>query len=231
MPPQFSIIIPAYNEEKYIAKTLHSLKLQTNQDFEVIVVANGCTDKTEEILRKRENSKIRLLSLPNPNVSVARNAGALNAQGNILVFLDADTQLTSDTLHKIKHEFTEQYSVATTKVLPEDNALKFTLAMNAKNFLLTTKLFKGFGGTLICRKDHFQEVQGYDPNLTIKEHHALRKKLEQKGEYRCIDTYTTTSMRRFSQWSFSKTALFWGKQWVRYYQGKELDNEGYERVR
>ncbi len=231
MTPFFSIIIPAYNEEKYIAKTLHSLKQQVYQDFEIIVVANGCVDKTEEIVRKRENSTVRLLSLPNPNVSVARNAGALNAQGNVLLFLDADTQLAPDSLQKIKQEFTDKYSVATTKVIPEDTALKFTLAMNAKNFLLTTKLFKGFGGTLICTKEHFQAVQGYDPNIVIKEHHHLRKKLEQKGKYKCLNTYTTTSMRRFTKWSFSKTALFWGKQWVRHYQGKELDNDQYERIR
>ena len=62
-----SVIIPAYNEEKYIRKTLYSLQLQKFQDFEVIVVANGCTDGTESVVRKRvadgSRGKLRLFSL------------------------------------------------------------------------------------------------------------------------------------------------------------------------
>ena len=45
--PAFSIIIPAHNEEKYLQKTLDSIKSQTLQDYEIIIVTNGCTDKTE----------------------------------------------------------------------------------------------------------------------------------------------------------------------------------------
>ena len=52
MDPKISIIIPAHNEENYIKKTLHSIKQQTYQNYEAIVVSNGCTDKTEEIVNK-----------------------------------------------------------------------------------------------------------------------------------------------------------------------------------
>src|SRR3989344_8803098 len=107
--PAISVIIPAFNEEKYLPTTLAALQKQTFSDYETIVVANGCTDDTEKILKNSKHHQLRHLSLPQANVSVARNAGALNAQGNILVFLDADTQLAHDSLQTIKDEFTANY--------------------------------------------------------------------------------------------------------------------------
>ena len=143
MDAHISVIIPAHNEENYIKKTLHSLKQQTYQNYETIVVANGCTDQTEELVKKRAHEKLRLLSLPRANVSVARNAGALNAKGQILFFLDADTALEQDSLQKINEQFTEKYSVATTLVQPDEDKLKYKLAMGFKNFYHPTKLYQG----------------------------------------------------------------------------------------
>src|SRR3989344_9468014 len=133
MIPYFSIIIPAHNEEKYLQKTIDSIKAQTLQDYETIIVTNGCTDKTEEIAKKNNDHKFRLLSLSKPNVSVARNAGALNAQGELLLFLDADTQLAQDSLQKIKEQFTPEYSVATTFAQPDSGKLSHRLALAFKN--------------------------------------------------------------------------------------------------
>jgi glycosyltransferase involved in cell wall biosynthesis len=231
MQPTFSIIIPANNEENYIRKTLHSIKQQTYQDYEIIVVPNGCTDATEEIVSKRSSEKIKCVSLPNPNVSVARNTGANHATGDILVFLDADTQLSVNTLHSIKHQFNGIHSVGTTRVLPDIKKSKFTLAMAGKNMLSRTKLYKGFGGILICKRNYFNEVNGYDSSICVKEHHDLRERLEEKGEYICVDTHVTTSMRRFKRWSFTKASLFWVKQWAKHYTGQDLRKTKYEKIR
>lgn len=230
MPPKFSIIVPAYNEEKYIRKTLHGIKNQTFQDYEVILVTNGCTDKTEELAKKRADEKLRVLSLPKPNVSVARNAGALNAQGNILLFLDADTLLAPDSLQKINEQFTEEYSVATTKALPDTPELKYALALKLKNFYNTTKIYQGCSGALICRKEEFQKAEGYNPEIALREHRKLILKLKEFGEFKCIDTSVTTSMRRFKQWGLSKALLFWAKQWGKDHFGN-LNNSEYEKIR
>ena len=228
--PYFSIIIPAYNEEKYLRKTLHSIKQQTFQDYEVIVVANGCTDGTEEIVNKRAGGKVRLLSLPKPNVCVARNAGALNAQGKVLVFLDADTQLAPPALASIKEKFTLRHAMGTTRVQPDQPYWKYTLMMGFKNILMRTAIYKGFGGIVICHKDHFQNVQGYDPEFRVKEHHHLRRKLQEKGKYVCVDTMVTTSMRRFHQWPLWKAGLFWMKENVKFYARRPVSS-AYESVR
>ncbi len=228
-PPHLSVIIPACNEEDYIKNTLHSLTAQTYQNFEVIVVANGCTDRTEEIVKKKADGRLRLLSLAKPNVSVARNAGALNAQGRILLFLDADTQLEKDGLQKIKNEFTDEFSVATTKSLPDISKLSYHAFHKLKNVYYST-IYQGCAGLLICRKEDFQAAQGYNPELIVKEHRKLILELKKQGKYKLIDTFATTSMRRYEQWGLGRTAYFWIGQWLRDIAGK-LKESGYERVR
>jgi len=230
MEPHISVIIPAYNEENYIRKTLRSLKNQTYQNYEAIVVANGCTDHTEEIVKKRADEKLRLLSLAKANVSVARNAGALNAKGRILLFLDADTTLEQDSLQKIHQQFTDNYSVATTLVRPDEEKLKFKVAMGFKNFYHRTKLYQGAAGTLICRKEDFNAVNGYNPEIIVKEHRKLAIKLKKLKGFTCIDTNVTTSMRRFKKWGLAKATLFWLEQWARNYIG-DLKKSEYEKIR
>jgi len=230
MVPYFSVIIPAHNEENYIRTTLHSLKNQTLQDYESIVVANGCTDGTEEIVRKRTDEKLRLLSLPKANVSVARNAGALNAQGKVLVFLDADTTLAADSLQKMKEQFTERYMVASTKVEADSENIKYRILAGLKSQFMKTNIYQTCSGALICRKEDFQKVGGYHPEIIVKEHLILIKKLKELGKYTCLDTTVVTSMRRFQKWGLAKTALFWTKQWLKYTFSNLKESE-YEKVR
>ncbi len=230
MVPHISIIIPAHNEEDYIRQTLHSIKNQTYQDFEVIVVTNGCTDKTEDLLKKRENERVKNFSLPTANVSRARNHGASKAEGELLLFLDADTQLAQDALQKMNNEFSSEYTVATTTVAPDDATFPFTLAMRFKSFNLKTGLYKGCSGALLCRRTDFDAINGYDSGLVVREHRKLILQLLEKGKYKCIDTSVTTSMRRLKNWGIGKVSYFWLQQWYKDKTGRLLSSE-YEKVR
>ena len=98
----FSVIIPAYNEERYIEKTLTSLP----KDVEVIIVCNGCADNTFKIA-KRYTKKV--YSINQRGVSKARNYGAKKARYKNLIFLDADTILTNETLNDIKNISKKDY--------------------------------------------------------------------------------------------------------------------------
>ena len=230
MTPTISVIIPANNEGSYIAKTLHSIKTQTYQNFETIVVSNGCTDKTESIVKKRVNDKFKHYSLSKANVSIARNYGADQASGKILVFLDADTLLEQDSLQKINQQFNEKYMVATTKVKPDEKRLKFNLAMGFKNFYHRTNLYSGCSGALICRKDDFHNVGGY-PEIVVKEHRKLILDLKKnRGKFKCIDTHVTTSMRRFKRWGLVKATTFGIGQWAKN-QFSDLKDSDYEKIR
>lgn len=88
--PFFSIIIPLYNKEKAIEKTLKSVFHQSFTDYEVLVINDGSTDKSEEKVKRFSDERLRLISTENKGVSQARNLGIGEAKGRLIAFLDAD---------------------------------------------------------------------------------------------------------------------------------------------
>ena len=97
--PFFTIIIPMYNREWFIARAINSCLNQDFEDFEVIVVDDGSTDGSVEVVRGFADPRIRLTCLPdNRGVSVARNAGIDQARGEWVVPLDSDDELTPGAL-------------------------------------------------------------------------------------------------------------------------------------
>lgn len=111
MTPKITVVIPLYNKEQYIAQAIQSVLDQTYRNFELIVVDDGSTDKSQSIVSGITDSRIRLLTQPNSGVSVARNSGIKNAKGEIIAFLDADDQWEPTFLEKI-NELAEKYPEA-----------------------------------------------------------------------------------------------------------------------
>ncbi len=97
MNPIFSIIIPAYNAEKTIERTLNSVLKQKFNNYEVIVVENGSIDNTSEIVDKYISDYVHLIH-SKKGVSCARNRGIDFASGEWILFLDADDELNCDAL-------------------------------------------------------------------------------------------------------------------------------------
>ena len=93
-----SVIIPAYNAEKYIERAVRSCLSQTYQDIEVIVVNDGSVDQTQNIAENiaEENAAVKVISVNNGGVSRARNIGLQNATGEFVTFLDADDELLTN---------------------------------------------------------------------------------------------------------------------------------------
>lgn len=98
--PKFSIIIPAYNAEKFIYGAIQSVQEQTVNDWELIIVENGSTDNTTTVCEGFLNDKRIKLLHSEKGVSSARNMGISIARGTWIVFLDADDQLLNDALQK-----------------------------------------------------------------------------------------------------------------------------------
>lgn len=99
-----SIIIPLYNKEHTIQKTLECVLNQTFQDFEIIIVDDGSTDKGVSLIKDKFNdSRIRIISQENQGVSVARNTGIKNANGEWISFLDADDLWNEKYLEHVKN--------------------------------------------------------------------------------------------------------------------------------
>lgn len=106
---KFSVVIPLYNKEHYIEKTLDSVLKQTFQDFEILVVDDGSSDDSLAAAKKVVSDKIKIIEQPNQGVSVARNTGILNAKGTYIAFLDADDEWRENYLETI-NELTNEYT-------------------------------------------------------------------------------------------------------------------------
>ena len=88
--PKVSVVIPLYNTEQYIGRTIHSVLNQTYLDFEVIVVDDGSTDRGIEICQSFSDSRIRIIQQANRGLAGARNTGIRHAQGDYIALLDSD---------------------------------------------------------------------------------------------------------------------------------------------
>lgn len=101
--PFFTIIIPTYNRAHTVGRTLESCLGQDFKDFEIIVVDDGSTDNTREVVNAFCSDKIQLLPLPvNQGVNIARNRGAESARGEWLIFQDSDDAFTDNALGVLK---------------------------------------------------------------------------------------------------------------------------------
>ena len=101
MNPGISIIMPCLNGEQNIQTAIDSVLTQTFDDFELIVVDNGSTDRTPEILSAVNDSRLRVLTLPERGVSRARNLGLRKARGAFIAFLDSDDTWSAEFLEKM----------------------------------------------------------------------------------------------------------------------------------
>lgn len=96
MNPRASFVIPAYNAERWISKTIYSCRNQTIKQIEIVVVDDGSTDSTSDIVKwhAKEDPRVKLLSQKNQGRSAARNAGNDAAASGLILVLDADDMAT-----------------------------------------------------------------------------------------------------------------------------------------
>lgn len=96
--PRISVIMPAYNAEKYIEESVGSVLSQNYPNFELIIVNDGSTDRTLEVLAQFTDPRIRVFSQENKGQSIAMNFGIRQSSGEFIKFLDADDLINSDHL-------------------------------------------------------------------------------------------------------------------------------------
>ncbi len=109
--PYFSIVIPVFNKENFVGKTLKSVLNQTYTDFEIIIINDGSTDKSETIIQTFQDDRIHYFSKVNEGVAVARNFGMEKAKCDFICFLDADDFWHPnflETMHSYSQKLPEQ---------------------------------------------------------------------------------------------------------------------------
>jgi len=199
-----SVVIPAHQEERYVAQTLRALR--TTRPLETIVVANGCTDTTAAVARAEGAC---VLETAVAGVSRARNAGAAIGTGDVLLFLDADTVLAPGALDAIADAVPARADYGTCRIRADVPTLRATVA--------TTLLAIGHRiagtslGVLFCTRSLFERAGGFDERLVAGEDNELNARLRRLGGRRVylghVDAYT--SMRRFERLGYVRTNLAW----------------------
>ncbi len=120
MKHSISVIIPAYNEEKYLEPTLQSVVNQQYGPLELIVVPNGCTDRTVEVAARFTS---HVYDTRERGIGRSKNVGYEKANGELIVFLDADTRMQEGVLDLMAQTLEHKYIGGKTKILPEDTSL------------------------------------------------------------------------------------------------------------
>ncbi len=174
MYPLVSVVIPAYNAERFLPSTLESALAQTYPNFEVIVVDDGSVDETANIVEyfSRKDSRISLIKKENGGVSSARNLGIRKASGQYVAFLDADDIWSCNKIAEqiaALHDDGIETCVAAFSLYrlinANDEVLDSSYCWGGRDFSLSQHLVLrpvGNGSSLIVRRDVALEVGGYD---------------------------------------------------------------------
>ena len=133
-----SIIIPAYNSEKFIQHCILSVVNQTYRDLEIIIVDNNSTDSTAEIIKKAEltDSRIKYVFCTVAGVSNARNAGLFAATGDYVFFLDSDDTLDLSTMEILYNAaIKDDLDIAAPNILYSSETGKSPMEKNHKSII------------------------------------------------------------------------------------------------
>ena len=175
--PLISVIIPTYNGEKTILETIQSLQQQSFRDLEIIVINDGSTDGTVELLKQIAEPRLKIFSYENGGLPVARNRGIDRATGDYITFIDADDLWTPDKLES---------QLAALQQNPQAGvAYSWTAFINEKSeFLyawepiyyqgnvypqLLVKNFISSGSNILARREFIEAAGRFDPTLKSAE--------------------------------------------------------------
>ena len=169
-----SVIVPAYNAECTIVETVESVQRQTFSDFELILINDGSTDRTLEVLNAFKDQRLKIFSYENAGVSVARNRGIAHATGEFIAFLDADDLWAPNKLElqlaALKKHLAAGVAYSWTQIMDEQGKSLHTLDPvffegNVYGELLLWN-FLYSGSNPLVRKQALEAAGEFDPTLT-----------------------------------------------------------------
>jgi glycosyltransferase involved in cell wall biosynthesis len=165
--PLVSVIVPCFNTERYIGEAIDSILAQAIEPLQIVVVDDGSTDRSMEIVR-RFGDRVERQSQANAGIGAARNAGIALARGRYLAFLDADDVWTPTSL-KIRLEGLRGgaecvYGGVEQFISPELDAQE-----RARFGSIPTAMTGRMAGTMLIERRAFDRVGKFDPELKIGE--------------------------------------------------------------
>ena len=177
--PKISVVIPVYNKEKYVKETLQSVLNQDFNDFEIIIVDDGSTDKSLDIIKQFSASKIKIIRQENQGVAIARNTGVAAANAEIVAFLDADDLWLPNHLaeiDKLSQDFPDAGFYATAYKL-KFNGYQYTVSFPFQDKYLQLKPYyrydKGqalfYISNFAIKKDIFMAEKGFKTGIDAED--------------------------------------------------------------
>jgi glycosyltransferase involved in cell wall biosynthesis len=203
---RFSLVVPAYNEERYLPRLLDSVGAARAaygggpSQVETIVADNASTDATEAIALERG---CRVARVEKRAIAAARNGGAALASGELLAFVDADTRIHPATFDRIDAVLQPHVVAGATGVRPERWSAGF--AATWALFLPFVWLTRMDTGVVFCRRADFAAVGGYDERLLFGEDVDFLLRLRRLGRSRgqglarMSGAKAIASMRKFDE--------------------------------
>jgi len=188
--PKITVLMPAYNAEKYIAAAIYSVLAQTFKAFELLIINDGSTDTTENIIRSFSDDRVRLINQSNQGIAAALNMGLLNANAGLVARFDADDICMPERL-QLQYNFLLENPdhiivgsdadyidkngdfVFTCRLPAHTNAEIAQLALTKCPFIHSAVLF---------RKAAIIEAGGYNTNAFAFQDHLLWSKIIKQGK-------------------------------------------------
>jgi glycosyltransferase involved in cell wall biosynthesis len=199
-----SFIVPAYNEEYELGRTLGAIRsaaAAVEQPFEIIVADDGSTDRTPDIA---QSEGARLVQIQRRQIAAARNAGARAANGDVLFFIDADTRISAEHITAALAALNAGCSGGGARVAVEDTIPRwgrifirvFSIVYFANNL--------GAGAFLFTTRANFERAGGFDEKLFMGEEVFFSIALKRIGRFKLLRIPVLTSGRKLRMHSGRK---------------------------
>lgn len=223
---KLSIIIPTLNEEKVIAKTINAIKALRSISYEVIVSDGASTDRTVEFAKPLADRVVVHDGKTRQNIGQGRNAGAAVAQGEYLVFMDADVSVPkidnffAQAIERFEADPGLSGLTVFLKVLPEHITLSDRLFFGLVNRLyqfFNNVMHKGMasGEFQMVRAESFRRIGGFNEKLVVGEDNELFGRLSKIG-HTWVETglFVMHTSRRAHKVGWPKLLMLWALNFI-----------------
>lgn len=209
--PDVSVIIPTYNYAQFLAESIQSVLQQTYSEFELLVVDDGSTDQTRQVVAQFESDpRVRYLFQENRGDAAARNTGINHTTGRFVAFLDSDDLWLPEKLARqvevlqLRPEISVVYTAIVLQQIDEQRRLPPPPAWRESTLyeeLLYRNVITGSHSSVMIRREVFEQVGLFDDAFRISDRDLWRRLAERHGFYRldeplvCIRKHEDNSSR------------------------------------
>lgn len=213
---KLSVVIPAYNEEKYIGGCLEELITQAGKDiFEIIVVDNASTDATAQVAKKFKGVKV--IREDRKGLTRARQAGLLAAKGDLIAYIDADTHIKPGWFHRVRNEFEKNkrlvclsapYSMYDVSKWKRMAVWSYWNLLAYPTYVLLMK-YMVLGANFVARRSVLLKIGGFDESIEFYgEDTDIARRLHKIGKVKFLrKSLVDSSARRMEAEGWIKIGL------------------------